>query len=396
VGRGDGHFETARAAWEQCRAWDNDHQRWSDSALVVAVLVWCLVATRHFGPHRAENDLLQVLIVIPLVWRRRWPTGVFALLAALALLQWLVTVPLPADIALLVALFTLAVYERPRRALQGAAILSVGVVLASIRWLPAGDTTKSVVLLFGMVVAALFVGMTLKTSRAYLESLEERARRLEFERDQQVRLSAAAERSRIAREMHDVVAHNVSIMVTLAEGARAASRSDATKAAEVMGEVSAVGRSALTDMRHLLGVLKLEDKREEAPQPKLSELPRLLDRVRSTGLAVDFTESGRPFDITPGGELTLYRIVQESLTNILKHADHPSSAKIGVVFDEPFIHITVRDDGRRCESNSKGHGLKGMYERASSCGGVLAAGPRPSGGWEVSSRIPVAVGGKVE
>jgi signal transduction histidine kinase len=394
-----GHFESIRASWDRFRVWDSAHRPWSDAALAAVLLVGCLLFPRSFGGDHAVNTVLQFALVLPLAWRRRAPSAVFAVIAAVALVQWVVAVPLPADLALLVALFTLAVHDTPARALAGAGILEVGVLMASLRWRPVGDTAlASVVFLSGMVAAALFVGLTLRTWRAYMDSLVERANRLELERDQRARLAAATERSRIAREMHDVVAHNVSSMVTLAEGARAATASDPLGAAEAMGEVSATGRLALADMRNLLGVLHTQGARtDRAPQPDLSALPTLIEGVRSTGLAVDLDARGVPFEVPPGVGLTLYRMAQESLTNVLKHGDHVSKAVVTLDFERPFIGLSVRDDGATgpvpgdgaVGPAAGGHGLRGMRERAAVCGGTLIAGPHPGGGWEVAARVRV-------
>jgi signal transduction histidine kinase len=291
-------------------------------------------------------------------------------------------------VALLIALFTVALYDTPARALAAAAILETGVVMASVRWFPAGDVARSVILLSGTSGAALFVGLTLRTWRSYTDALVERARRLEFERDQQAMLAVAAERARIAREMHDVVAHNVSIMVTLAEGARAVARTDPRAADETMAEVSATGRLALTDMRQLLGVLRTDGPGlDMAPQPEFTDVPSLIDGVRATGLDVELHETGQTFPVSAGSGLAIYRIIQESLTNILKHADRPSHAEVRLRFDAPFVEMTISDDGHTGAAAGEGHGLVGMRERASICGGWLTAGPRPGGGWAVTSRV---------
>ena len=388
---GAGHFEAIRASWDRFRVWDADHRLWSDAALVAVLLAGCLLFQPSEGGRGVLDAMLQVALVLPLLWRRRAPSAVFAVMATVAFVQWLVAVPLPADVALLVALFTLALHDTPARALAGAGVLEVGVVMASFRWTPVGDTVfASIVFLSGMVAASLFVALTLRTWRAYMDALVERANRLELERDQRARLAAAAERSRIAREMHDVVAHNVSIMVSLAEGARAASASDPAVAAEAMGEVSSTGRMALADMRNLLGVLR--DRAEptgRAPQPDLAGLPALIDGVRSTGIAVELEERGVPFELPPGVELTVYRLVQESLTNVLKHADRVSNVVVALEFARPGIALRVRDDGAAAGPVSPGHGLRGMRERAAVCGGTLKAGPHPGGGWEVEASLRV-------
>jgi signal transduction histidine kinase len=382
------HFESVRMGWDRLRAWDLDHRLWTDVLVAGVVLLLSLGFFPQFTTDRPVDALFQTALVVPLVWRRRAPTTVFLIVAAVAFVQWLTAPPLPADISLLVALFTVAVHDRPSRSLAAAGILEVGVVMASVRWSLAGDPPRSAVFLSGMVVAALFVGITLRTWRAYLDSLVGRANQLEFERDQQARLAAAAERSRIAREMHDVVAHNVSIMVTLAEGARAVALSNPDRAQETMAEVSSTGRLALTDMRQLLGVLRTDsDERERAPQPDLRDLPALIEGVGGTGLDVHLEVRGHPFDIPPGVGLTVYRIVQESLTNVLKHADHPSSAEVVLVYRSPFVDLSVEDDGGPADRWSEGHGLCGMRERAAIYGGELMAGPGPRGGWLVTARI---------
>jgi signal transduction histidine kinase len=384
------HFETVRVGWDRLRAWDHHHHWWTDVLVAGAVLLVSLGFFPQFTTDRPVDALFQTALVVPLVWRRRAPMTVFLIVAAVAFVQWLTAPPLPADITLLVALFTVAVYDRLSRSLAAAGIVEVGVVMASVRWSLAGDPPRSAVFLSGMVVAALFVGITLRMWRAYLDSLVERANQLEFERDQQARLAAAAERSRIAREMHDVVAHNVSIMVTLAEGARAVARSNPDRARETMAEVSSTGRLALTDMRQLLGVLRTDgegDGGERAPQPDLTDLPTLVEGVGSTGLDVQLELRGRPFDIPPGVALTAYRIVQESLTNVLKHADHPSSVEVILAYRSPFVDLSIKDDGGSTDRRAEGHGLCGMRERAAIYGGELTAGPGPGGGWLVTARI---------
>jgi signal transduction histidine kinase len=220
--------------------------------------------------------------------------------------------------------------------------------------------------------------------------MTERAKQLELERDQQAELAAATERARIAREMHDVVAHNVSIMVTLADGAAAVNRTDPVRASEVMREVSATGRTALADMRRLLGVLRPgSDGVERMPQPDLSTIPSLVDRVRATGLNVDFHETGTQFDVPAAVGLTVYRITQESLTNVLKHAADPSHVDVSLSFDRPFVGVSISNDGAPVRGSVEGHGLHGMRERAAVFGAHLDAGPRAQGGWEVVSKIRV-------
>jgi signal transduction histidine kinase len=374
--------------WRRLRDWDANHQVWSDAGVVVVLLVACLTFPGGYVEQGRKELLLQIALILPLIWRRRAPSLVFSTIAGVAFVQWLTSVPLLADVALLVALFTLAVHASPRRALLGAVVVMAGAIMASVRWVPGGDIVKSVVFLTGLLVAALFTGIALRTWRSYMDSLVERTRRLEYESEQQAMLAAAAERSRIAREMHDVIAHSVSIMVTLADGALATLDAHPTTAKEAMADVSATGRLALTDMRHLLGVLRSDETAvDREPQPQFSEIPRLLKGVRATGLDVEFAQRGNPFGVPPGVELTVFRIVQESLTNVLKHAREPSTAHVTLTFDAPFVDVRVRDDGERVGPSREGHGLGGMRERATISGGLLAAGPSEEGGWEVTARV---------
>jgi signal transduction histidine kinase len=384
----DWQLERIRLWWDRVRTWDTRHQMWSDAGIAVVLLVACLTLPIDYVRQGHAEVLFQAALIVPLIWRRQAPSVVFSVVAGVAFVQWLTSVPLPADIALLVALFTLAVHAPPRRALLGAVIVFAGVIMASVRWVPGGDIEKSIFFLTGLLVAALFVGIALRTWRSYTDSLVEQTRRLEYESDQQAKLAAATERARIAREMHDVIAHSVSIMVTLADGALATVDGHPLRAKEAMADVSTTGRLALTDMRHLLGVLRSDGPAVDLePQPQLSGLPQLLQGVRATGLDVEFDQEGAPFDIPPGVELTVYRIVQESLTNVLKHAQRPGGAHVTLTFDAPFVGVNVQDDGKSVSPSPEGHGLGGMRERATFSGGVLIAGPRQEGGWEVTARV---------
>jgi signal transduction histidine kinase len=382
------HVERIRVWWSRIRDWDADHQVWSDAGVVCVLLVACLSFPGGFAQQGRQELMFQIALILPLVWRRRAPSLVFSIIAGVALVQWVTSVPLPADAALLVALFTLAVHATPKRAILGAIIVLGGAVMASVRWIPGGNVVKSLVFLTGLLVAALFVGIALRTWRSYMDSLRERTKRLEHESKQQAMLATATERSRIAREMHDVIAHSLSIMVTLADGAVAIVDAHPTRAKEAMVDVSATGRLALTDMRHLLGVLRPNELTlDRQPQPQLSGLPRLLQGVRATGLKVELVQVGTPFEIPPGVELTMFRIVQESLTNILKHAQQPSTAHVTLTFDAPFVDVHVTDDGQSVGTCTEGHGLSGMRERSTFSGGTFTAGPRQEGGWEVAACV---------
>jgi signal transduction histidine kinase len=230
--------------------------------------------------------------------------------------------------------------------------------------------------------------------RGYYLALEERAARLERERDAQAQIAAAAERARIARELHDVVAHNVSVMVVQADGAGYALDADPERAREALGAISRTGRQALAEMRRLLGVLRTEDEHATlAPLPDIDQLGELLDATRASGIPVRFTLEGVPQVLPGGAGLAAYRVIQESLTNVRKHAGPEAAATVLLRFCEDGVLVRVTDDGHgsAAASDGEGHGLTGMRERVGLYGGTVQAGPRPAGGYQVTVRLPYAV-----
>ena len=434
--------EGAWKVWEWLRAFDRRHAALVDVTLTVVLFFAC---TGWFVERTASRPSLWFVaaLIFPLVFRRRAPMTVFCVIAGVALLQWIITVPAVADVALLVALYTVALESAWRLVAVAALIAEVGVVLATARWEPTGNNVLSFVFLTGLVFTALLAGVAVRALRSQLDWLAERAQRLELERDQQASLAAVTERARIAREMHDVVSHNIQVMVTLADAASLAQAADPDRAAEAMHEVSSTGRQALTDMRRMLGVLREEPapgggggigggangaigsrgnagghsgvaeanvsgRAALAPQPGLRELPALVERVQATGLTIDVRQEGAPFELSNAAGLTVYRVVQEALTNALKHAHEPTSVEVRLAFADPDVSVRVRDNGVAGPSvgpdaahhssgyasgqantpvPSGGHGLAGMAERATAFGGTLTAGPRPTGGWEVEARL---------
>jgi signal transduction histidine kinase len=394
--------------WERLRAWDQRFAIVVDTTLALGLF---LVCSGWFSFSKVSHpDLWFVAgLTLPLILRRRAPISVFMVIAIVAFAQWSTTSPLVADSALLVALYTVTAECDWLAVVVAALILEIGVILATERWTPIGNYSKSLIFLTGMAAASLFAGVVVRALRSQIDWLAERAARLEFERDQQTFLAAAAERARIAREMHDVVSHNIQVMVTLADAAGVAQRTDPGRATEAMQDVSHTGRQALSDMRRLLGLLRdgqvtagtaqtpAKSAGAFAPQPGLGELEGLAERVRSTGLTVTLTRSGTPFALSGGAELTVFRIAQEALTNTMKHATSARSVAISLTFDDPVVTLIVVDDGRPLGAsrpdgaapggqgrNGGGHGVVGMTERAAAFDGSLVAGPHPSGGWQVA------------
>ncbi len=356
-------------------------------ALAAAVLLALSTLWLVLSPlSNVRTGLVQGALIVPLVWRRKNPTAVFVVVAAVALVQWALGYRLIGDASLLVALYTVAVHESWVRTLLATGVLEVGAAMAATRWVPAGTVPRSFLFLTAMVVAGLFAGLTVRSGSEYLAWLAERAARLEVERDQQAAIGAARERTRIARELHDIVAHSLSVVITLADAASAVSDSDPTQAAKTMRQVSEIGRQALGDMRTMIGVLRTDDTDAElGPQPDIAQLDDLVERVRATGLEVVMEVTGEAFALGAATELTVYRIIQEALTNTIKHAS-ATKVCVSVHYARPSVEITVTDNGSGTASTGGGgHGIEGMSERAGLHGGSLTAGPASGQGWTVSA-----------
>jgi signal transduction histidine kinase len=372
------------------RTWPRRHPLWMDAALAVALgLVFASSLDRGEEPVGAW--LLAAGLTAPLVLRRRAPLEAFGAIALVAFVQWLASIPSSADAALLVAIYSVAAYE-PRRwgPWLALAILELGVLLAALSFGADEPLLPAILTLSAFVVASFAMGVYVRTRREHIAALTERAHQLERDRDQQGRLAAAEERARIAREMHDVVAHNLSVMIALADGAQLTAKRDPDAAGRAMGAVSSTGREALDEMRRLLGVLREHTETPLAPQPGLDQLDALVDQVRGAGLATRLTRTGEPAPLSPGAQLAVYRLVQEALTNTLKHARGASAAEVRLHYGEDELALEVLDDGAPAEAGPSGHGLAGMRERAAAYGAAVDAGPCRDGGWRVGARFPVA------
>jgi signal transduction histidine kinase len=343
----------------------------------------------------AVEVVVLIISVAPLLVRRIWPLPVFGWILLTAIAAGLWSRSAIDGPALLIALYTVA-SRRPRKdALVCGGLLEVVAVTALLlyaysRW------WFDAIFVSGMVAAALGLGLYFAARRAYLAELHDRAERLERERDQQAALAAAAERARIAREMHDIVAHHLTVMTTLAEAAVAASASSPEKATDVMRSVAVTGRRALADTRRLLGVLRERGGQDgtEAlqPVPDLSQLDALIEQVRSAGLDTALELHGQAPDVPAGLQLAVYRLVQEALTNTLKHGGAGARASVRLSFEPGELRVDVNDDGAGSAASAAagvGGGLPGMRERVRAYGGDVQAGPRQPAGWAVSARLPL-------
>ena len=380
-------------------AWVRRHPRLVDGVLAAALLL------AGIGPVVARGDLLFVPVLlglaVPVVFRRANPIGSYATAVVAGGIQVALGLrPVPTDLAILILLYTLAAYCSRRVSVWGLAVCLVGSAIGVARWwsaMPAqavpGRLAAEAVLFAGPALLAWVLGDSMRYRRAYYASLEDRAARLERERDAQARVAAVAERARIARELHDVIAHNVSVMVVQADGASYTLATDPGRAKEALAAISATGRQALAEMRRMLGVLRREEDGPtelRAPQPGIGELGELLDQARMAGLPVSFTVEGAPQPLPGGVALAAYRIVQESLTNTRKHAGPVASASVVLRYSPDALVLTISDDGRGgAAPDGAGHGLTGMRERVAMYGGSVAAGPRPGGGFEVVATLPL-------
>jgi signal transduction histidine kinase len=330
----------------------------------------------------------------PLVLRRTYPRATLAFICAVSFAQVVFkVVPMSANLALLMGLYTVAAGASIRWGVAAALVVEFGVFLAVFRFVGGwGDQRYGLVLMTVIVAGVWLLGLHMRTRRAYLRSVELRAARLERERDAEVQVAKAGERARIARELHDVVAHNVSVIVVQADGASYAIETDTVRARQALETISATGRTALAEMRRMLGVLREgDDAGSYTPQPGVAQLAELVEQIRGSGLPLEFEVEGVPLEMSEGRQLTVFRIAQEALTNTLKHAGPRATARVLLHSGADAIVTRVTADGRgaAARSDGRGHGLVGMRERAAVYGGEVRAGPRAGGGFEVVARIPV-------
>lgn len=388
----------APGAGERTAVWLRRHRRTVDATTAVVAAGVLALGSRGVEPVGAVPLWVQsLLLVLPLALRRTAPRTTFALVV-LAGLVVLVGGDLanPGLVAVLVTVHAVVAYGSRR---DGRLVLAAGLVaavLAAGRFavLPSGDVVLGAAVagaLGLLVVAAWSVGQLSRVRVSHEAALTERARLLEAERDQQAVIAAGAERARIAREMHDVVAHSLSVVVAQADGGRYAARADPAAAVRALETIAGTGRQALTDMRGLLGVLRQDDSARRTPQPGSGDLAALVEEVRAGGLDVHLAETGERRMLPPSPGLAVYRITQEALTNVLRHAGPQARAQVAVRWLPGAVEVEVLDDGRGAGAPPGapgGQGLVGMRERAELVGGAVDAGPRAGGGWRVRAHVP--------
>jgi signal transduction histidine kinase len=380
------------------------HPTFGDSLLALFLLLLelpVLISGQYREPWWAYAGI-GLLVIAPIVIRRRNSILSCYLVLGAGMVQLVAEGVLntnnllrAADIALGISLYTMLVYVGRRQ----AAIYALWLVLSTALWAfwlvrPLGTWWVAGIAVLVLLAFCWVLGEFVGARRAYQSEVEQRLRLLENERDQQAKIAVAEERARIARELHDVVAHAVSVMVVQADGASYAVHSNPELAERAVKTISSTGREALTELRRLLGVLRSDgSESERTPQPGTSSLNDLAERVRLVGLPVRLKLKGELDGLPAGIGLGIYRIVQEALTNTLKHAGAGASALVRVSRIGENVELDITDDGfgtpHELVSISGGNGLIGMRERANVFGGTLEAGPRPGGGWHVRAVLPI-------
>ncbi|MFD1661465.1 sensor histidine kinase [Streptomyces caeni] len=387
------------------------HPTWVDGFWAVVLFGLSCVSLTGLEGARDHHGTLSVGLTISAVLslvvalRRRMPEKMLLVAVATGLAQLVLDEEaMVADFAMLVIIYTVAADGARWASRIGLAGGLCAGTLAQIRWSAPESSPlgNAAVAMFQTVPFALawVLGDSLRTRRAYLAQLEERAARLEKEREARAKVAVAAERARIARELHDVVAHNVSVMVVQADGAAYVLDTAPDQARKALETISGTGRQALAEMRRLLGVLRTGEHTEAGeyvPQPDVEQIDELVEQCRSSGLPVDFKVEGTPRPLPSGVELTAYRIVQEALTNTRKHGGPNAGASVRLVYFDDGLGLLVEDDGKGAPhelyeeggADGRGHGLIGMRERVGMVGGTLDAGPRPGGGFRISALLPL-------
>ena len=381
------------------------HEKFVDAAIAAVFIVIALVVVRRIPvsadtrPPNAWNDVLLVAVLGPIAVRRRYPIGAYIVTAVAAVALWSMnSVDGGSAVGGVFVTYGLGFYADRKRALRvfifaAAGLSAVAVMLALIyetegRWFQCVSR-------IAVVLGPYFFGDAKRTRNDLVDSLRERARRAEEDQAREASQAVVEERARIAHELHDVVAHSLSVMVVQATAGQRLIARDPARAAESIASVADTGREALAEMRRILGVLDNRPESDQGthelvPQPGLSDIDALIERCRGAGMQIDVHRSGADVSLGAGVELAIYRIIQEALTNVLKHAG-TARVKLQLLVDDPVV-IEVADDGLGLAApkspDGRGRGVIGMRARVESVGGEFHAGPRSGGGFVVRAVIP--------
>ncbi|WP_285184483.1 sensor histidine kinase [Rhodococcus sp. MEB041] len=360
-------------------------RRATDIAIAAAVFAYNLPVQGTSSPLEL---IVPVGLCLPFVWRRRHPVGSFAVVIAAAHLQVLLGLgPLVADVMVVFSLFAVASARAWQISLPAAVVAAGWTLLVTLPDREANDLSPGDVgLLVATMAVAWLIGTLARTRRLYVQSLEERAAQAERERETGTRMAVLGERTRIARELHDVVSHSLSAIVLLSEGAASIAHADPDRAAEAMRSVRDTSRGAMSEMRSMLTVLRSDDD-PVGPQPGLDRIDALLDESRAVGIPVVRVDEGTPRELGAGAAAVVYRVIQEALTNVRKHAGEVHDVRVSLCWNDDGVDIRVVDDGKS-GTGTWGLGLIGMRERVEAQGGDLEVGPTDSG-FGVHARLPV-------
>jgi signal transduction histidine kinase len=368
--------------------------RWAaDAALAAAIAVLGLVeiATRHgsawYGP-RAVDIVAALACSVPLLFRVRAPLPALVVVLAgsgiAAAYSGSRQGPLQVFVALVLAAYSVGAHERRTRLGFAFAVGPAGVASVVSVFVASGGALPFVVWTFGFWL----VGRVVRSWRERARELEQATRELEAQREVQAEAAVAIERGRIARELHDVIAHNVSMIVVQAAAAARVLRGDEPDVRAALDAIEATGRETVDEMRRMLGIVRAEAGASLAPQPSLRDVEQLVANVRQAGLPVELRIEGEPVPLPPGLDLSAFRIVQEALTNTLKHAG-PARAAVTVHYSTEGVALEIVDDGDGVVGGGgTGNGLVGMRERVALWGGDLEARPRLEGGFVVRATLP--------
>jgi signal transduction histidine kinase len=340
------------------------------------------------GP-RVANAVLFLLMIVPLGWRRRAPLSVLAIVMGSTVVGFYALYDLASQVhpdpflPFLLAIYSVAAHADRRRATIGGVLAAAAILAIDAPAMLAGAIPPNDVYGWFLYALAWTLGRMLRRRQELAAALQDRAALLERDQEAKARSAVVDERARIARELHDVIAHSLSVIVVQAAAERRILGQEHATTKEVLGSIEHTGRQALVELRRLLGVIrKTNDRPALQPQPTLAHLDELLAQVRDAGLAVQLQTKGEPVPLPPGVDLSAYRIVQEALTNVLKHAN-ASHAEVLVGYHPGELELEISDDGQGPTDGPGGHGLVGMRERVALYGGILQAGQRDGGGYRL-------------
>lgn len=351
-----------------------------DVALAVGLTAWAIAELHTLSEHTSKPALLVMTVAV--AWRRRWPLGVMVVALACLVAETDGDGGLPELAALVIAAYSAALYSSHRLIVPIVLILAASLAAAIGGGLPVPSKT----LPFFVLGPLWLAGSALRRRERRADAWADRANRLERERE----VALATERARIARELHDVVTHGVSVMVLQTGAARQILSKDSSRAEELLRSVESGGRTALDELRRLLGLLSSDAAAPLAPQPGVEQIPALVARVREAGLPTDLTVEGSARALPPGIDVAAYRIVQEALTNALKHA-HRAPTQVIVRYGDAELELEVIDQGPSVADTPRpgGLGLVGMRERVAIYGGTVEAKPEATRGYAVRARLPL-------